>query len=164
MLRRQNLRRRHQRHLVPILNRHQRRLHRNDRLTRTHITLQQTTHRLRPAHIARNLSQHPLLRRRRMKRKHLLDRLTHLHIRHKRRALALPHPPPLQLQPQLQIKQLLKDQPAMPRRTRRHQLHHRRPRLRKMHRLQSPQPPRQLQPRKHRPRQRLHQTDLPRPL
>ena len=101
MLRGQNLRRRHQRRLEAVLNCHQRRLHRHNRLARTHIALQQPSHRLRPPHIGCNLPQHALLRRRRMERQHLLDRLPHLRIGCEHRAHSLPHPPPLQLQPQL---------------------------------------------------------------
>ena len=67
---------------------------------------------------ADDLAQHPLLRRRRMKRQHLLHRLAHLRVRNKRRAHPLPHPPPLQLQPQLQVEELLKDQPPVRRRRR----------------------------------------------
>ena len=47
MLRRQDLRRCHQRHLVAVLNRNQRRLHRHDRLAGADVALQQPVHRAR---------------------------------------------------------------------------------------------------------------------
>ena len=56
VLRRKNLRRRHQRGLIAVLDSDQRSLHGHDRLPRPHISLQQTSHRLRPAHIIRNLT------------------------------------------------------------------------------------------------------------
>ena len=73
MLLRKNLRGRHQRHLAAVLDGDDRRLEPHDRLTRTHVTLQQTPHRIRLFHIRRNLFQHALLRCRGMKGQNLLD-------------------------------------------------------------------------------------------
>ena len=62
VLLRENFRGRHQRHVEPALQRHQRRARRHSRLARADIALQQTPHRMRPAHVRADFSQHPRLR------------------------------------------------------------------------------------------------------
>ena len=94
-----------------------------------------------------------------MKRQHLANRLAHLLVRRKADSRALPHPPPLQLQPQLQKKQFLEDQPPVGRSRRSLQLNHGRSLRRKMHLAQRRLAVRQLQPLQHRRRKALrHRT------
>ena len=77
MLLRKNLGGRHQRHLVAVFDGDDRRLKADDGFPRAHISLQQTPHGMRLLHVIGDLFQHPLLRRRGMKRQNLLDRLAH---------------------------------------------------------------------------------------
>ena len=110
MLRCQNLRRSHQRHLVPVLDGNHRRLERHDGLPRPHVTLQQPTHRCRLLHVIDNLFQHALLRRRRMKRQNLLHCRARLVVDREAHARLRPHLAPFQLQAKFEKKQFLKDQ------------------------------------------------------
>ena len=122
MLRRQDLRRRHQRRLVAVLDRDDRRLQRHNRLPRPDVALQQPPHRRRLPHVVGDLLQHPLLRRRGMKRQDALDRLPHPLVNAERNSRQRPHALALQLQPQLEEEQLLEDQPDLRRRARRLQI------------------------------------------
>ena len=74
MLRRQNLRRRHQRHLVAVLDRNDRGFQRHDRLARTDVALQQAPHRHRLCHVLGDFFQHTLLCSRGMKRQNPFHR------------------------------------------------------------------------------------------
>src|SRR5579863_1034239 len=64
----------HQRHLIAILNRNNRRFESDQRLARANVALQQTPHRRGLSHISGDLFQRPLLRYGWMKRQNLLDR------------------------------------------------------------------------------------------
>ena len=61
MLLRQNLGRRHERHLQAVLHRDERRQQRHDRLARADVALQQPVHRLRPLHVVDDLLQRAAL-------------------------------------------------------------------------------------------------------
>ena len=153
MLCRQNLRGRHQRRLVSVFHGHQHGLQRHNGLARPHIALQQAAHGARLAHVGHNLAQAALLRRRGMKRQYLADGLAHFVRGRERNAHPVPHPPPLQFQPQFEKKQLFENQPAMGGRPRRLQLRHGRAFSREVHRAQRRLAIRKLQPRQHVPGQ-----------
>ena len=133
MLLRQDLGRRHQRHLATILDRDNRRLEPHNRLARSHISLQQTPHGIRLLHVRGNLFQHPLLRRSGMKRQNLLDRRPHPVVQPEcdpRLRLLLA---PLQFHPEFDEEQLIEDHPQMCRSTARLQVLEAFARLRPMH-------------------------------
>ena len=62
MLLRQNFGRRHERDLVAVFNRDDRRLEGHDRFARSHVALQQTPHGAGRLHVGGDFFQHPLLR------------------------------------------------------------------------------------------------------
>ncbi len=111
MLLRENLRGRHQRHLITVLDRNDRRLKADDGFTRAHISLQQTPHGIRLLHVIGDLFQHPLLRRRGMKGQNLLDRLARVVIQAKGDAGLRFLLSAFEFQPQLDEEQFFKDQP-----------------------------------------------------
>ncbi len=157
MLLRQNLSRRHQGHLASVLNRNDGRLEAHDRLTRSHVPLQQTPHRIRLLHVGRNFLQHALLCGRGMKRQNLLNRRPHPVVQSKcdsgLRLLLVP----LQLQPQFHEEQLVKDHPDMRRRARRLQRFEAFARLRPVHVPQRGPRRNQAEMRAHRGRNRVRQ-------
>src|SRR5437899_3266416 len=111
MLLSQNLSRSHQRDLVPVLDRDNRRFEAYNRLARSHIALQQTPHGIRLLHISGNLSQHPLLGSRRMKWQDFLDRRTNAPIQTERDSSLRLLLPALKFQPQLNKEELIENQP-----------------------------------------------------
>ena len=73
MLRGEDLRGRHQRHLRAVLDRDQRGLHGDDGLAGANVALQQAAHGLGLAHVGDDLGEHALLRGGGMKRKDLFE-------------------------------------------------------------------------------------------
>ena len=71
VLRREDLGRRHERHLQPVLHRDDRREQRDDRLARADVALQQPVHRLRPQHVVDDLLDRLPLPGRQLERQHL---------------------------------------------------------------------------------------------
>ena len=90
MLRGQNFRRRHQRHLVAVFDHDRGRLERHDRFPAAHVAFQQAVHRKRLFEVAGNFRQHALLRGRRLERQNPLQRLAHSFFAHAHRDPALP--------------------------------------------------------------------------
>ena len=76
MLRRQNLRRRHQTALMTVLHRLRQGQHADNRLAAANVALQNAVHRLVAGHILRNLAPHLLLRLRQRKRQ-IFDNVVH---------------------------------------------------------------------------------------
>ena len=111
MLLSQNLSRSHQRDLVPVLDRDNRRFETYNRLARSHIALQQTPHGIRLLHIRGNLLKHTLLGSRRMKRQDFLDRSTNATIQAERDSSLRLLLPAFKLQSQLNKEKLVKNQP-----------------------------------------------------
>ena len=74
VLLRQNFGRRHERHLLAILHRHQRGEQGDDRLARSDVALQEPVHRLRPLQVFDNLLEGLSLPRRQAERQHAPDR------------------------------------------------------------------------------------------
>ena len=109
----QDLRGGQERDLVAVFHGHERSFECDDGLAGAYIALQQAAHRARLAHVADDLAQNALLRGRRLEGQHLFQRFPHVFAGHKGRAFALAHPPPLQLQAEFQVPQLLKDEPAV---------------------------------------------------
>ena len=77
MLRGQNFRWRHQRHLVAVLEGKDCRLDGHNGLPRPHVALEQAVHRPGRAHVVRDFFQHALLCRGRMEWKDLFDGFAH---------------------------------------------------------------------------------------
>ena len=112
MLRGKNLRGRHQRRLVAVLDGYQHGLQGHNRLAGSDIALQQAPHRdgLRmSATISPSVRFCAAVG---MKRQHLADGFAHLVVRCKRDARPLAHAAAFQFQPELEIEQFLEDQAA----------------------------------------------------
>ena len=117
MLLGQNLGRRHERHLQPVLHGHERRQQRDDRLACADIALQQPVHRLRALQIVDDFLQRLLLPVRQTERQHAPGRFADAVVDANRRRLALRRRrmPPRQ-HAHLKQKRFLEDQAALGRR------------------------------------------------
>ena len=111
VLLRQNFSRRHERNLIPVFHGDDCSLKSHDRFARSHVSLQQPPHGKRLLHVGGDFLQHPLLRRRGMERKDLLDGFAHAVVQAERDSglgflLAA-----FELESQLQKEKFFKDQP-----------------------------------------------------
>ncbi len=114
MLRGQNFRGRHQRHLIAVLDHDRRRFQRHDRLAASHVAFEQPVHRIGPLEVRRDFREHALLRRRRLERQDALQRLADFFFAHAHGdpALAM-FAQPAQRQRELVVEKLLEDQPRL---------------------------------------------------
>ncbi len=106
----QDFRWRHQHGLIAVFDGDQSRLHGDDRLAAPNVTLQEAAHRVGLAHVVHDFAENTLLRRRGTEGQDLLDGGAHVFVRRKGDALAVAQPFALQLQAQLQVEQLFKDE------------------------------------------------------
>src|SRR6185295_6154177 len=116
MLRRQDFRRRHQGHLVSVLNRDDSGLECNDCLARPDVTLQKASHRRRLLHIRSDFLQDSFLRVGRMKWQYFLDGTASTLVKVEGDTALRLLLTPLQLQPQFGEEQFFEDKPNMRRR------------------------------------------------
>ena len=119
VLGRQNLRRRHHRHLVAVLHGDDGGFESDDGLARADVALQQAPHGRRLTHVVGNFLQHALLGGGRVEWQDAFQRLADGRIDAEAYSRQAAHAAALQLQPQFEKKQLLEDEAEMRRRARR---------------------------------------------
>src|SRR6267143_7319432 len=113
MLLREDFRGRHQCGLVPILNRNDGSLERDNRLPGPDVALQQTPHGIRLLHVASDLFQNALLRAGRVEGQNLLDGGTNPVVQTERDTRLRFHLPALEFEAELDEEKLFKDQAQM---------------------------------------------------
>ena len=111
MLRGENLRRRHERDLVAVLDGDDRGLEGDDGLAGTDVALQQAAHGSGPGHVGCDLFQHALLRASGMKGQDALNRSAHAVVDLEGDASLGAHLAALEFEPEFEEEQLLEDQP-----------------------------------------------------
>ena len=119
VLGRQNLRRRHHRHLVAVLHGDDGGFEGHDRLARAHVALQQPSHGRRLPHVVGNFLQHAFLGGGRMEWQDVFQRLADARVDAEADSRQAAHAAALQLQTQFEKEQLLEDETEVRRSARR---------------------------------------------